>query len=402
MTKKKKMIVLIVELVALLIAILALWFWVTSEKKEITIYNYARTIQFNDHSNYQIKDTDITEGKLMAADVTSEYVINKEDIIGKYITGDVFKDAHVLSSQLSADPPYVDKGNSTPEAELRKIYLPISYAEGFAGNIKAGDTVDLLFLDSNSGVTTEDTEQISSQEQGKASIQYASAKIFMQNISVYQVYTADGSVYQRKETDPLTLGVHNGELTGEAIDNGGQQEQQEQGNPPAFVALAVTSAQFEEIASRQELGKIKLVGRYEGSDDQDTNGYTTAKGDTAELFAGEGTLEKDIELFDETQTITNEPAATPKLYTFIRNLSKVQMTDDQRTRYASVYTKYADYMSTIYGPNWESNNPDTVSMDDIAGNACVDESSSTIFAQFKSELETLAKELRGNQVNLPW
>ena len=78
------------------------------------------------------------------------------------------------------------------------------------------------------------------------------------------------------------------------------------------------------------------------------------------------------------------------------------MTDDQRTRYASVYTKYADYMSTIYGPNWESNNPDTVSMDDIAGNACVDESSSTIFAQFKSELETLAKELRGNQVNLPW
>ena len=249
MTKKKKLIMLVAQLGVLLIAIMATFFWIATEKKEVTIYDYARTIQFNDKSNYQLVESDLVEVQLMAADVKPEYAINKEDIIGKYITGDVFKGSHVLSKQLSADPPYIDKGNSKPEAELRKIYLPISYAEAFAGDIKAGDTVDLLFLDNNSGITTDDTEKATSKEDG--SITYAAARIFMQGLSVYQVYTADGSVYERKETDPLTLGVHKGELAEAGV---AQQEQQQQ-NPsvPAYVALAVTGPQFEEITSRQKM-----------------------------------------------------------------------------------------------------------------------------------------------------
>ena len=78
------------------------------------------------------------------------------------------------------------------------------------------------------------------------------------------------------------------------------------------------------------------------------------------------------------------------------------MTDDQRQRYASVYTKYSDYMTAMYGTNWESNNPDAVTMDAIAAYVGTDDSAVTIFMQFKSDLETLAKELRGNQVVLPW
>ena len=48
MNKKKKIKVLIVQLVVLVVAIIATLFWISSEKKEVTVYDYSRTIQFND------------------------------------------------------------------------------------------------------------------------------------------------------------------------------------------------------------------------------------------------------------------------------------------------------------------------------------------------------------------
>lgn len=146
----------------------------------------------------------------MAADIKPEYVVNQQDVIGKYITGDVFKGTHVMSTQLSSDPPYINNTSADAEAELRKIAIPISYATALAGNIKAGDVVDLMFLDNNAGLATSDTEKATSEEKG--TVTYASARIFMQDLSVYQVYTKDGAVYERRESDPATLGLYNGEL----------------------------------------------------------------------------------------------------------------------------------------------------------------------------------------------
>ena len=398
MNKKKKIKVLIVQLVVLVVAIIATLFWISAEKKEVTVYDYSRTIQFNDKSNYQLTANDLTPVQLMAADIKPEYVVNQQDVIGKYITGDVFKGTHVMSTQLSSDPPYINNTSADAEAELRKIAIPISYATALAGNIKAGDVVDLMFLDNNAGLATSDTEKATSEEKG--TVTYASARIFMQDLSVYQVYTKDGAVYERRESDPATLGLYNGELA-----NGGSvgnEEEEKNYDAPAYVILAVTAPQFEEITARLQMGTISIVGRFGGSQDQQTNGYLVAKGDTAEIYVGQGTLEKDIELFDASQPITQITNDLPKLYTFIRNLSKVQMTDDQRQRYASVYTKYSDYMTAMYGTNWESNNPDAVTMDAIAAYVGTDDSAVTIFMQFKSDLETLAKELRGNQVVLPW
>ena len=57
----------------------------------VTVYDYSRTIQFNDKSNYQLTANDLTPVQLMAADIKPEYVVNQQDVIGKYITGDVFK-----------------------------------------------------------------------------------------------------------------------------------------------------------------------------------------------------------------------------------------------------------------------------------------------------------------------
>ena len=166
MNKKKKIKVLIVQLVVLVVAIIATLFWISSEKKEVTVYDYSRTIQFNDKSNYQLTANDLTPVQLMAADIKPEYVVNQQDVIGKYITGDVFKGTHVMSTQLSSDPPYINNTSADAEAELRKIAIPISYATALAGNIKAGDVVDLMFLDNNAGLATSDTEKATSEEKG--------------------------------------------------------------------------------------------------------------------------------------------------------------------------------------------------------------------------------------------
>lgn len=397
MNKKKKVIVLIIQLFVLLVAILATIAWITTEKKEIVIYDFARTIQYNEKANYQITADDIKASSIMAGDMRSEYIRNSEEIIGKYLTGDAYKDTHIVSKQLSPDPPYIDKSSISSEADLRKVYLPISYANAFAGDIKAGDVVDLLFMDANSGKVTEDTNKVTSQAEG--SIRYSSAKIFMQGLSVYQVYTKDGGIYIRKETDPMTLGVYHGELAnGGSVGTEGEAQTYE---APSYVALAVTAQQYEEIISRLQMGQVSMVARFQGSNDIETNGYLVAKGDTADIYVGQGTLEKDIELFDTSQPVEINKEL-PALYTFIRDLSKVQMSDDQRQRYASVYTRYSTYMAAINGQNWESANPDTVTMDDLAASASADETTIASFMTFRTDLEALAKELRGNQVVLPW
>ena len=398
MTKKKKIAILITQLVLIVVAIFAVLLWISTEKKEVTVYDYARTIQFNEKSNYQLKAEDLVAVQLMAADIKPEYVVNAEDVIGKYITGDVFKNTHVMKTQLSADPPYIDKGFAKSEAELRRISIPITYASALAGDIKAGDLVDLLFLDKNSGIATEDTEKTTSTEKGM--VRYASARVFMQSVPVYQVLTSDGNVFVRKETDPVTLGLYSGELANGGSVGGEQQPQNTAA--PAYATLTVTPAQAEEIISRLQMGTILVVGRFGGSQDITSNGYLIAKGDTADIYAGQGTLEKDIELFDSSQPVIKITDELPSVYSFIRDLSKVQMTDDQRQRYVAIYTKYANYMSQIYGNDWENNDPDSVTMDMISLRVATDESSSAIFLKFKNDLEILAKELRGAQVLLPW
>lgn len=398
MNKKKKVRMLIIQLVVLFLAIVAITVWISTERKEVTVYDFSRTIQYNEKANYQITEDDVVASTVMAADVKPEYVTNSNEILGKYLTGDAYKGSHINNNQLSSDPPYIDKKGVSSESDLRKMILPITYATAFAGDVKAGDIVDLLFQDNNTGKVTDDTTKVSSQPEG--SIKYSSAKIFMQGLSIFQVYANDGSVYIRKETDPMTLGIYKGELAnGGSVNEDGSQQNT---SAPAFVALTVTAQQYEEINSRLKMGAISLVSRFNGSQNVETNGYLVAKGDTADIYVGQGSLEKNIELFDNTQTIDPVTVEFQKLYSFIRDLSKVSMSDEQRQRYASIYTRYSTYMTAMHGPNWETNSPDTVTMDDIAASQNTDTASTNAFMSFKTDLESLSKELRGTQVVLPW
>lgn len=395
MNKKKKMKVLIAELVLFVFAIIAIVIWISNEKKEILIYDYARTIEYDETENYALTEADIAEAYIMQADMQEEYITAKDQILGMYITRDTSKGSHIMKSQLSKEPTAIKDNGVSELADYRKIYLPINYANAFAGDIAAGDRVDLMFQESGSGMPVEEIAGLAGSDTG---ISYSSSRIFMQNIPVFQVYGADGSVYTRRETDPVTLNKYNGELSTDGTTT-------QTYGAPAYVALTVTAPQYEEISTRLMSGTVTLVCRFDESQDVETNGYLVIKGTGANTYAGEGNFEYDPQLVEEGETTdrTAEINVTrPALYTFIRDLSKVDMTDKQRQTWNNLWTRYSDLMKYTNGDNWESNSPEMVSIDDMTISIGENVDYLRLLDTFKTDLETFAKELRGETVLLPW
>ena len=397
----KKNAKLMIVFVALIIAAVILGFvWVNSQIKETTIYEWSRSIAFDETQNYKVQPGDIVEAKIMQADVKEDNITSAESIVGKYLKRDATAGTPVMASQLSADPLVVKEAEANEDlAGMRKFYLDVNgYRETFAGDIASGDVVDLMFMFNNSGLTDNETERLDNATNG---IEYANAKIFMQNISVYQVYDSNGNVYTKKVTDPMTLNKY--KETGAL--NGQQQEEKEPG-APAYVALAVTTEQYEELAARQKLGKISLVSRYSASQDTDTEGYILIKTSGAKLYAGNGMLESDPELIlaESDASEVKEPVSkTPALYTFVKDLAKIQMNEDQRAKYNSVYTRLAEYMTALNGTEWEVNDPQEVTIQNIQESIDTEDMSAVnAFFAFKNDLTSLARELKGSDVILPW
>lgn len=400
MNKKRKLQVLGLLLLALLVGVISLAFWIGNEKKSVTIYDFSRTIQYDEKSNYALTEADLVATEILAADVKEEYVIDPHEVIGKYITGTAYKGQHIIKHQVQTDPTYVEVTGLSELAEYRKIYLPISYKAGFAGDIKSGQIVDLMFTESGTGLTTERTSGLLGSENG---LNYAHTKIFMQNIPVYQVYTADGNVYTRKTTDPETLNKFQGN---NASALKGEESQQQNTGEPAYVALTVTVPQYEEISARMLYGTISLVSRFENSTDQESNGYLLVKDGYANVFAGEGNLEFDHnvgDILDQIQSTEKPENTRPTLYTFLRRLAMISMNEEQAERYKSIDKRYTDFMTKAVGDNWQNADPDSVSADDIMNSISNDDMELiNRFIAWKQEVEELAKELMGNNVVLPW
>lgn len=401
MNRKRKFQVLALLLLALLVGIIALVAWIGSAKKSVTIYDFSRTIQYDEKSNYALTEADLVATEILAADVKEEYVIDPKEVIGKYITGTAYKGQHIVKHQVQTDPTYVEVTGLSELAEYRKIYLPVSYKTGFAGDIKAGQKVDLMFTETGTGLTTERTGGLLGSENG---ITYAHTQIFLQEIPVYQVYTADGSVYTRKTTDPETLNKFKGNNA--ATLKGEEQAAQNTGEP-AFVALTVTVPQYEEISARMLYGTVSLVSRFESSANQDPNGYLIVKDGYANIYAGEGNLEfeHNVEDFlDDNGDDLGEPMnSRPGIYTFLRRMAMISMTEDQFERYKSIDKRYTDFMVKTMGSNWEALNPDSVTDEDILNS--IEHNNEELLNQFvvwKLEVEELSKELMGNEVILPW
>lgn len=211
--------------------------FVQSQLKPQEVYKFSRNIPVNT----VIQDGDLTKDVIPKSAVTADMITNKDDVLGKAVVNKSFAEQYIIKSQL-VEPENVDPFEEMDLTNYRKVSISISSKDAIGGNIKRGDTVDLLAIRQG-------------EHSGDAAVE---SKIFMQNVLVYNVIDEAGRKYfdQTEGTDAIMNG------NGEAAESGNL----------SIVTLAVTAEQAEEIEARKTVGEFKIVGRFDDSANVTTSG----------------------------------------------------------------------------------------------------------------------------------
>lgn len=218
--------------------------------------------------NTKISDGDVTTIEIPKDAIKPGFFIgNGENIIGKCVNADVLANQYVFQKHL-VEPSDVDPYQSIDKSTLRKISIKGTMVDT-SGQIKKGDTIDLIYY--SSGRSTSEDDRNSTFQYGK---------VFMQNVPVYEVVTANGT----KTTGPQDVP--------EGTDYNPFYE---------YIVVAVTMPQAEEILTRMKYGDVGVIGRFKDSQSYATNGF--AIGNVPSLdripFIGEAQVENKEPLLVE-------------------------------------------------------------------------------------------------------
>ncbi|MDF2879503.1 MAG: hypothetical protein K0R54_60 [Clostridiaceae bacterium] len=268
--KKKKILILFLQFCLIIGFGLSFYTYVQNEIEPTEVYIYNK--DFTDNiGDKKITEADITLITIPDTAKSDIFATKKEDIIGKYLNTKVYKGQYVYTQQLVIKED-VDPFENSDLSKLRKVSLPITYLDGFAGDVKYGDKVDLLFTG----------EGIKKTESGDETFKYS--KVFLQNLLVYNVATEEG--YKFENHSDITKYEADQSLESESseeISTSGSDEQL------AVITLAVTLDQAEEIATRMKSGQIKVIGTFDDSTTYETLGFVL--GDYEKVFSGNANAE---------------------------------------------------------------------------------------------------------------
>lgn len=264
--KKKKIVILILQMILILISVFAFNRYTREQIKPVEAYIYSGDI--NDLSKILTED-DIKSVTIPKSAITTNFALNKEDILNKCVDSKVKKGQYIYINQL-VKPEEVDIFNFLDLSKYRKISLPISFVDSFSGNIKKGDKVDLVY-------TGEGTKSSEDSYSGEEDFMYS--KVFMQDVLVYSVNTDEGYKY-----------MDYSECLSDDIEANEKQEIK-------IITLAVTLEQAEEIEARTNTGKVRFLGRFADSKSYNTLGYVL--GDYQQIFSGRGFAETDRAIIEE-------------------------------------------------------------------------------------------------------
>lgn len=249
--------------------------YVDKEVESTPVLAYDSNLYVGDQASVTIKEIPfkaIQENMLTVADVKKEMGIKDSDSVKAQdiinFVEEKFVDAKVSSGQFVYEDQLVTKEQIDPFETLdlskyRKVSLPISYVEGFGGNVKRGDRVDLVFT--GQGVKKE----------GMTEETFQYSKTFLQDVLVYSVTTDDGYKFQ----DHSEYGEN--EISG---GDGEKMSTEGASGELSVITLAVTLDQIEEIKTRQAKGTISFASRFDEHQSYETLGYVI--GDYDKVFSG--------------------------------------------------------------------------------------------------------------------
>lgn len=269
--KKKRVIVLAMQIILTLVSILLVHNYVNNKISPIDAYVYNSNFT---NSDSVIEASDITKVKVPSEAVSKKFALNEEDIIGKHVDGTVKQGQYIYKDQL-IEKEEIDIFEHMDLEKLRKISLPISYQEAFAGEIKAGDTIDLLYVGQGQQDSDEDMN-------GGGNFTYS--KVFMSDVLVYSVDSNKGKKYESSKQRNPDMEEEEGE----------EQKEEELG----IVTLAVNLDEAEQIQARLSTGNVKFIGRFDDSKSYDTLGYVM--GEYGKVFSGKAFAETDeLEIIED-------------------------------------------------------------------------------------------------------
>lgn len=232
------------------------------QPKEVYVFNKDLDV------NTQVTKDDLTKVTIPAKAITTDFALEGKEIVGKYVTTKTFANQFVYEQQL-VEKEEVDPFDSMDMSKLRKISLPVTYLDSFAGDIERGDKVDLVFTGAG----------VKKSAQGEEEFQYS--KVFLQNVYVYNVATEDGFKFESHAN--RVKGETVGDAKGEDIDTSGDESE------IGVVTVAVTLDQAEEITARLNSGQVRLLGRFNDNQSYETLGYVV--GEFGKVFAEKANAE---------------------------------------------------------------------------------------------------------------
>ena len=252
--KKKRNIALIINLGFAVVTGGAFYAYSNNMVKPTPIYQFSHDLTVNS----KVTSDDIKVVKIAKEAVSKNNITEPKDILGKYVKTDVYANNDVYTDQLT-DVGKLDPFKSMDMSKYRKISLPISL-QGFDGNIKRGDKVDLVFVGEGNKTTPN----------GDKSFKFS--KVFLQDLPVFDITTDKGYKYDNNSNKVNS-------------DNSN-------GNGNLVVTVAVTLDQAEEISARLSAGKVYFLSRFDNSKSYETLGYVF--GDYQKVFSGNANAETGI------------------------------------------------------------------------------------------------------------
>lgn len=276
LVKNKKFIILLMQLGLMGAFVLGVYHFTQQELAPTNVYVYTKRL----NKNAELEESDFRKIQIPAKAVDKSFLTDKD--MQEIREGKMAMSTSVEAGQYAYKKQIQESSNIDPFDEInlakyRKISLPVSYETAISGDIKRGDTVDLAYIGN-----VESTDSSVSGD-GRYS------NIFMQGVLVDSVTTKDGFEFVG-HTQVRKSAISQGDSeSGDTTDSSETYE-----GDIGIITLAVPIDKIEEILARSEMGKIRVVGRYEESIDSESPGYLIGINGQNPMFAGNKKVENSI------------------------------------------------------------------------------------------------------------
>lgn len=301
MKNKKKIVVLVVQLLALIVFIFSYKSYTDAIVKPIKVYSYARSMS----EGVKITEKDLVETNVATNTYKQNMVLTSDisSIVGRYTTTKVFA-GNICYIEQVGDLNETDKGFvSLDLTNSRLMSIPVDLTTDVGGFLSAGDRIDLMF--SGAGTSTiVNINQTSGEDAnnetngGGTDESFYYAKVFLQDIVVYEVLNGSGYKYAERATR------YEGEAAKNLDISNPEEVNVDSGNIKT-VLIIVTPEQAEQIKVRMSVGTVNILKRFDESETHDTLGYVL--GNYGKVFSGNANAETgSLQIISTIQDTDND------------------------------------------------------------------------------------------------